>query len=310
MISIITSMLSGILLGYFLRQRRLRFVQPCITLFIWLLLLLMGIEVGTNEVILSNLPTLGAEALLLTIGGLLGSCTAAWFLWREIKKKEGKNNSSSRENNSVLPDASDGNPLKSSLIIVAFFVLGVLLGDFCHFPFNISEYGISFYVLYGLMFSVGVSIGSDPQVWERFRSLSFHMMLLPILTIIGTLAGTFFVAFILRERSLGDYLAIGSGFGYYSLSSILITEMRGAELGTIALLANIARELITMLGAPLLLRIFGTLAPISAGGATSMDSTLPIILRTGGNNLVVPSLFHGFWVDFSVPFLVTLFCSL
>ena len=130
------------------------------------------------------------------------------------------------------------------------------------------------------------------------------------MTIVGTLAGTTVISLLLTHRSLTDCLAIGSGFGYYSLSSIFITEYRGAELGTIALLANISREIITLLAAPLLVRWFGRLAPISAGGATTMDTTLPIITRTSGQEFVVVSIFHGFTVDFSVPFLVTLFCSL
>ena len=77
-----------------------------------------------------------------------------------------------------------------------------------------------------------------------------------------------------------------------------------------ALLANISREILTLLAAPLLVRWFGNLAPISAGGATTMDTTLPIITRTAGQQFVVVSIFHGFVVDFSVPFLVTLFCSI
>ena len=36
-----------------------------------------------------------------------------------------------------------------------------------------------------------------------------------------------------------------------------ITESRGAELGTIALLANICREILTLLCAPLLAKYFG-----------------------------------------------------
>ena len=104
-------------------------------------------------------------------------------------------------------------------------------------------------------------------------------------------------------------MAVGSGFGYYSLSSILITESKGAELGTIALLSNIIREIITLLFAPLLVRFFGNLAPISAGGATTADTTLPIITRYSGQKYAMLSIYHGFVVDFSVPFLVTLFCS-
>ena len=101
---------------------------------------------------------------------------------------------------------------------------------------------------------------------------------------------------------------INSGFAYYSLSSIFITEYRGAELGTIALLANIIREMLTLLGAPLMARWFGPLAPISAGGATTMDTTLPILSQTVGQRYIALSIYHGFVVDFTVPFLVSWWC--
>ena len=78
----------------------------------------------------------------------------------------------------------------------------------------------------------------------------------------------------------------------------------------VALLANVCREIITLLFAPLLVRYFGRLAPISAGGATTMDTTLPIIMRVSGRRYLVLSVFHGFMVDFSVPFLVSFFCML
>ena len=137
-------------------------------------------------------------------------------------------------------------------------------------------------------------------------------------TIVGTLLFSAFASLLLSQWSVFDCMAVGSGFAYYSLSSILITQFKepsiglqlATELGTIALLANISREILTLLAAPLLVRWFGNLAPISAGGATTMDTTLPIITRTAGQQFVVVSIFHGFVVDFSVPFLVTLFCSI
>lgn len=201
--------------------------------------------------------------------------------------------------------------MKGSLIIVGFFVLGILCGVFHLIPIDIVvDSKVSFYALCALMFSVGLSVGNDPQTLKNFRSLNPRLIFLPIMTILGTLAGSAAVSLILTHRSLTDCLAVGSGFGYYSLSSIFITEYKGAELGTIALLANISREILTLLAAPLLVRWFGNLAPISAGGATTMDTTLPIITRTAGQQFVVVSIFHGFVVDFSVPFLVTLFCSI
>lgn len=200
--------------------------------------------------------------------------------------------------------------MKGSLIIVGFFALGALVGLFEIIPFNIADTDISFYTLCALMFCVGLGIGNDPQTIRNFRSLNPRLVFLPVMTILGTLAGAALASLVLSHRTAPECMAIGSGFGYYSLSSIFITEYKGAELGTIALLSNIIREIFTLLAAPLLVRWFGNLAPISSGGATTMDTTLPIITRCSGQEFVVVSIFHGFVVDFSVPFLVTFFCSI
>jgi uncharacterized membrane protein YbjE (DUF340 family) len=160
------------------------------------------------------------------------------------------------------------------------------------------------------MFSVGISIGNDPNSFRQFRSLNPRLIFLPLMTILGTWLGVIVVSFFLKERSLTDCLAVGSGFGYYSLSSILITEYRGVELGTIALLSNIIREIITLLFAPWMVKYFGKLAPIAAGGATTMDTTFPVIIKNSGKEFAIVSIYQGFIMDFSVPFLVTFFCSL
>ena len=200
--------------------------------------------------------------------------------------------------------------MKGSLIIVGFFVLGALCGVYHLIPYDFTQSKLSFYALCALMFSVGVSVGNDPQTLRNFRSLNPRLIFLPVMTILGTLAGCAVVSLFLSHRSVTDCMAVGAGFGYYSLSSIFITEYKGPELGTIALLSNITREIITLLFAPLLVRWFRRMFPISAGGATTMDTTLPIITRYSGQSFVVVSIFHGFVVDFSVPFLVTLFCSI
>ena len=201
--------------------------------------------------------------------------------------------------------------MKGSLIIIGFFVLRTLCGVSHLIPIDIvMDSRISFYALCALMFRVGLCVGNDPQTLKNFRSLNPRLVFLPIMTILGTLAGSAAGSLILTHRSLTDCLAVGSGFGYYSLSSIFITEYKGPELGTIALLSNIMREITALLGAPLLVKYFGKLAPISVGGATTMDTTLPIITRCSGKEFVIISIFHGFVVDFSVPFLVTFLCSI
>lgn len=200
--------------------------------------------------------------------------------------------------------------MKGSLIIVSFFVLGAVCGVYHLIPYDFSQSKLSFYALCALMFCVGIGVGNDPKTLKSFRSLNPRLVFLPVMTILGTLAGCAMASLLLSHRSLTDCLAVGSGFGYYSLSSIFITEAKGPEMGTIALLANIMREIIALLCAPLLVRYFGKLAPISVGGATTMDTTLPIITRCSGQEFVIVSIFHGFVVDFSVPFLVSLFCAI
>ena len=65
----------------------------------------------------------------------------------------------------------------------------------------------------------------------------------------------------------------------------------------------------TLLAAPLIARICGPLAPIAAGGVTSMDTTLPIIMTASGSQYSMISLFHGFVLEFSIPFIVTFWCT-
>lgn len=200
--------------------------------------------------------------------------------------------------------------MKGSLIILSFFAAGLLLGIFRWLPAEVVQYNISFYVLCLLMFAVGISIGNDTTSVRQFRNLNPRVVFLPLMTIAGTLAGVMLVSLLLDRRSMAECLAVGSGFGYYSLSSILITQYKGIELGTIALLSNIIREVITLLLAPWMVKYFGKLSPISAGGATTMDTTFPVIIRYSGKNFAIVSIYHGFVLDFTVPFLVTFFCSL
>lgn len=200
--------------------------------------------------------------------------------------------------------------MKGSITIVAFFIAGILIARFIDIPSSVTGDKLTVYALYLLMFLVGISIGSDKKALQALRQQDLKLVLVPLATILGTLAGSVLISFALQGRSITDCLAVGSGFGYYSLSSIFITQYKGAELGTIALVSNIMRELIALLAAPLLVRYFGKLAPISAGGATTADTTLPIITKFSGKEFVIISIIHGITVDLSVPFLVTFFCTI
>lgn len=200
--------------------------------------------------------------------------------------------------------------MKGSLIILAFFAVGCVISYLGLIPSSIIQSDLSSYVLYGLMFLVGLNIGYDKEILNTLKKTRPKVILVPLATLVGTLVGCGLISIAIPKYNLFECMAVGSGFGYYSLSSIFITQYKGAELGTIALLSNIIRELITLLFAPLLVMYFGKLAPISAGGATTMDTTLPIITKYSGSEFVLIAIFHGITLDLCVPFLVTFFCYL
>ena len=199
--------------------------------------------------------------------------------------------------------------MKGSLIILFFFCSGVLLARLELIPAYLLEHDCTVYALWLLMLLVGISIGSDRRLGEILRTLRPRVLLLPLATTAGTFAGTALVSLFLTY-SVSECMAVGAGFAYYSLSSIFISQYKGAELGTIALISNIARELITLLLTPLLARHLGPLIPISCGGASTMDTTLPVITRYCGKEWIFVSIVHAMILDFSVPFWVIFFCTL
>lgn len=85
MFIIITFILFGGIIGYFLRKKELDNIPKIIIILIWLLLFLLGVEVGSNTEIVYGLATIGKEALLITIAAILGSAVMAFLLWNHIK---------------------------------------------------------------------------------------------------------------------------------------------------------------------------------------------------------------------------------
>ena len=199
--------------------------------------------------------------------------------------------------------------MKDSLIVLGIFVGGCLLGVLGYFPLDLKTGNLSIYILYALMFQIGISIGSNKELKSMISQLRLKFLLIPLATISGTLLFSAIASLLLSRWSIFDCMAVGSGFAYYSLSSVLITQFKEAsigiqlatELGTIALLANIFREMMALLGAPLLVRYFGRLAPISAAGVNSMDVILPVITRYSGKEMVPIAIFHGLLIDMSAP---------
>ena len=200
--------------------------------------------------------------------------------------------------------------MKNSLIILLFFISGVILGLFHFLPDIMLHNDFSKYALYVLMMLVGISVGSDKSSWKALIQYKLKIFLVPLCVIIGSLSGAALVSVFLPDIKINEVMAVGAGFGYYSLSSIFITEISGPTLGVIALLSNIMREIITLLSNPLFAKYFGKLAPIASGGATSMDTTLPIIVKSSGKEYAIISVFSGIVLTILVPFFVTIILKL
>lgn len=208
--------------------------------------------------------------------------------------------------------------MKGTLAVLAVFAAGCIAGWTGWLPFDPEDENITMYILYALMFLVGLGIGSNPDLKSIITSVKPKLLLLPAASILGTLAFSAAASLFLRSWGVTDCLAVGSGMGYYSLSSILISQYMeaslgaqlAAELGTIALLTNIFRELFTLVATPVLAKKVSPFAPIASAGATAMDVCLPVILKYTGNRFMPAAVISGIVSDFSVPFLVSFFCSL
>lgn len=208
--------------------------------------------------------------------------------------------------------------MRNSVFVLLVLGLGVILGISLPIPDSLLDKSVSTYILYALMLQVGISVGCSDSLKKIVRNFDFRMLLIPLSTIVGTLMFSAAASLVLTQWSAADCMAVGSGFAYYSLSSLLITQLKEAsvgvqiasELGTIALLANIFRELMALIGAPLFKKYFGSLAPVSAAGVNSMDVVLPTITRFSGKDIIPVAILHGMLLDMSVPFFVTLFCQM
>lgn len=208
--------------------------------------------------------------------------------------------------------------MKGSLIVAAVFATGIVIGiSFTsiqsYLPAELSEW-----LLYALIIQIGITLGHEGNLQKIIKSISIRTILLPVGTICGTLMFTAVAGAVIGGWGLCDYLAVGSGLGYYSLSSVLITDIKSpvsgtqlaTKLGMLALMVNIIREMTALISGPWLAKAFGRFAPVAAAGVTSMDVTLPMIVRCAGQEMFPIAIMHGAVLEICVPLLVTLFASI
>ena len=206
--------------------------------------------------------------------------------------------------------------MKDIVFVLLAFCLGLFSGKLGLIPDVVPLEKVSALVLLALMTQVGLGFGSGESFDMLRRDFRPQWLLLPFATVAGTLLAALLVGVFWSLGNVADALAVGSGLGYYSLSSLLITQLKAlvvapdiaARLGIVALLANVLRELLAIVGAPLLARI-SPLSPIAAAGCSSCDISLPVIARWSGEGMVPLAILHGVLLDMSVPVLVTFFFS-
>ena len=86
-------MLAGVLIGHFLRNgKRVENIEKSTSITIFVLLFVLGLSVGSNNVIIDNLGRFGWQAAVIAILGMGGSIIAARIVFQLFfKKGEEKN---------------------------------------------------------------------------------------------------------------------------------------------------------------------------------------------------------------------------
>jgi uncharacterized membrane protein YbjE (DUF340 family) len=160
-------------------------------------------------------------------------------------------------------------------------------------------------VLYLLMFLVGISVGLNRGIFKQMRGYGVKLVYIIAGTVLGSILGGLLTG-LLTDLSLAEGAAIASGLGWYSLSGVMLTEMAGAQLGSVAFLSNLMREIFSFFIIPWIARHLNYESCIAPAGATSEDTTLPMMIRYTDEPTVVLSVLHGMICSALVPVLIRL----
>lgn len=193
-----------------------------------------------------------------------------------------------------------------SLAILVVLVLGILSG--IYMPLEISSFldQASSITLLILLFSVGIELGLNRQVFARICQMGFHILLIPFGVVLGSLCGGA-IAAVISQMQIKEGLAIASGLGWYSLSGILMAEAGNPIGGTISFLCNVFREMITFISIPFLVKYMNSYCAIAPAGATAMDTTLGMISKNTDGKTAIIAFVSGVICTLIVPVLVPLF---
>lgn len=308
-------MFSGLLIvllplvvGYLIRVRSPHvqgIINHAVNGSVYAILLLMGISLAGLENLSSQLSRLGGNALLLFTLTSAFNLVALWWLSRRLALHAGT--SPAVKNAPVSKLAAMQGSLLLVAVVAGGVTAGVLLGPVLGKPlFNYAE-TLAEWVLYVLLALIGCQLRNSgmplKQILLNRNGLAIALTLAASSLLAGLLAAP------LLSLSWNEGLAMASGFGWYSLSAILIGDQLGPLMGGVAFFNDLTRELLAFVLIPLVIHRHAALA-IGYGGATSMDFTLPVIQQHGGVACVPVAVVSGFILSLLSPPLILFWLSL
>lgn len=192
-------------------------------------------------------------------------------------------------------------------LAVAALILGILYG-----VSGLENFIVSFIcshtdiILDILMFSVGISIGLKKGIIQKVRAYHFKILMIPFAVVTASVCGGA-ICGLIAGYPVNQGVSVASGLGWYSLAGITIGNLAGEQLGSIAFLSNLLRELFSFFGIPFLSKKFNYYSCIAVAGATSEDTTLPMMIKYTDEETVLLSVLNGVICSALVPFLIS-FC--
>lgn len=193
-------------------------------------------------------------------------------------------------------------------IIISIFI-GIFCGLLLKSSFLLNS--VDIFIKLGLcllLFFVGIDIGNYKNLAKSLRKIKKKVIFFPIITILGSIFGGFITASFL-SLSFPETIAISSGMGWYSFSAIELAKI-DANLGAIAFLSNVFRELLAILLIPFIAKYLGGYEAISCAGAPAMDSLLPFINRNTPANMAIVSFYSGLIITLVIPILLPFLISI
>lgn len=312
--------LGSCVLGYFaglpLRKLRARmgWLDPAQNILVLLLIFAMGLRVGSNEEAVRNIGSYGIYALAFTAVVLLFSMLSVSLIRRLLGydrygEKHGKGAAPKRSEDSYAVSGTGSNTLKMVGLVSVGIALSYWLVRSGRVEAETLGSGAGTFITVGLcalLVMIGLSLGLEGKIASDIRSAGQVAFILPLAVAVGTFAGSALCSLFL-PLSLRECFAIGSGFGWYSLSSGIILDAGYVAAGTISFMHNVMRELFSVILIPIVAAKCGWLEALGLPGSTAMDVCLPVAARATNARIGICSFVTGFLLSLAVPFVVPLF---